>query len=425
MRIMIAGLMAWLMIATAVSAAEKPWDFVVEAPVTVQPAPMAAKPKSVSLVRVFVDMAPGQPWAKSYQLSDPRGGILIGNSYLHWEGERSDVSINNLAPEFGQVVAASGFAAPQRRDLFETESKTDLQIGAVITDIAARFCWGCGLMLSTDHARGGSTMSVEWQIYSPIERRVLATVKTRGAYETREHRPGAGHILNGAFRENVRKLVNAREFRDVVLGETTSAAPVAQPLTAIAFTRAPAAPRSIPDTTKSVVSVFSNSGMGSGFLVSADGYVLTNQHVVGDSRFVKLKWADGTESLGDVVRVDRRRDIALIKTSAVKSAALVLRGAAPQVGEAVYAVGTPLDDKFQGSVTRGIVSATRIYDGLPFIQSDAVINSGNSGGPLLDENGAVIGVCVSGYEVNGAPAGINLFIPIDDALKALALTPAG
>lgn len=116
--------------------------------------------------------------------------------------------------------------------------------------------------------------------------------------------------------------------------------------------------------------------------------------------------------------------LALIKTSAVKPAPLVLRAASPQAGEAVYAIGTPLDAKFQGSVTKGIVSATRVYDGQSFIQSDAVINSGNSGGPLLDENGAVIGVCVSGYEVNGAPAGINLFIPIDDALKALALTPA-
>lgn len=72
----------------------------------------------------------------------------------------------------------------------------------------------------------------------------------------------------------------------------------------------------------------------------------------------------------------------------------------------------------------GCVSATRTYEGLRYIQSDVVVNHGNSGGPLLDEKGAVIGITVSGIDIGGAPAGINLFIPINDALKALALTPA-
>lgn len=268
-------------------------------------------------------------------------------------------------------------------------------------------------------------MSVEWQIYSPLERRVLATIRTRGAYETKESRPGATHILNGAFRENIRRLLNTPEFRDIVLSGAAMTSPASQPLlTPVQFPRPVTVARSIPDATKAVVSVFSNAGMGSGFLISTDGHVLTNQHVVGDSRFVKLKWPDGSEVLGEVIRTDRRRDIALIKASSDKRSPLALRAAEPQVGEAVYAVGTPLDAKFQGSVTKGIVSATRTYDGLPFIQSDTVINSGNSGGPLIDEKGAVIGICVLGLDINGAPAGINLFIPIADALKALALTPA-
>ena len=86
-------------------------------------------------------------------------------------------------------------------------------------------------------------------------------------------------------------------------------------------------------------------------------------------------------------------------------------------------VGTPLDQRFQGSVTKGVVSATRVYEGRAYIQSDAVVNGGNSGGPLLDEEGSVVGITVSGMEIGGAPVGINLFIPIDDALRALSLTP--
>ncbi len=70
---------------------------------------------------------------------------------------------------------------------------------------------------------------------------------------------------------------------------------------------------------------------------------------------------------------------------------------------------------------KGIVSAARTYEGVSYIHSDVAVNGGNSGGPLIDEKGAVVGVTVSGYSVNGAPIGLNLFIPIADALRVLAI----
>lgn len=77
-----------------------------------------------------------------------------------------------------------------------------------------------------------------------------------------------------------------------------------------------------------------------------------------------------------------------------------------------------------GTATKGIVSSNRTYEGQTFIQSDVSINPGNSGGPLLDGNGAVLGVAVSRYQIGDAPTGLNLFIPIGAALDALALKPA-
>jgi len=174
---------------------------------------------------------------------------------------------------------------------------------------------------------------------------------------------------------------------------------------------------------ESVAIVFAADGSGSGFLVSKDGYVLTNQHVVGGAKYVKLKWANGEETLGEVVRSDRRRDVALIKADAKGRAPLALRSDAPQLGDPVFAVGTPLDDKLQNTLTKGIVSANRVYEGQPFIQSDVAVTHGNSGGPLLDEKGRVLGLTVSGRAPDGAPVGLNFFIPIDDALRALALKP--
>jgi S1-C subfamily serine protease len=142
---------------------------------------------------------------------------------------------------------------------------------------------------------------------------------------------------------------------------------------------------------------------------------------------VRVRWADGTESIGDVVRSDARRDVALVR-AAPKASPLAIRNTPLQLGETVFAIGTPLKAEFANTLTRGIVSGTRLIDGLPMIQSDVAIDHGNSGGPLLDEQGRITALAVSRYEEDGVGHSINFFIPIDDALKALnlvAMTQAG
>jgi S1-C subfamily serine protease len=174
---------------------------------------------------------------------------------------------------------------------------------------------------------------------------------------------------------------------------------------------------------KSVVMIYAGDGMGSGFVISPDGYVLTNHHVAGDRGQVRVHWADGSDTVGDVVRADRRRDVALIRTNA-KAAALPIRMQQAQLGEGVFVVGTSLDKELQNTLTKGIVSANRLYEGLTFIQSDAAIDHGNSGGPLLDERGQVLDLTQWTYSPDGVSHNLNFFIPIDDALKALALEAA-
>ena len=228
-----------------------------------------------------------------------------------------------------------------------------------------------------------------------------------------------------AFRENVRLLLADQRFRDIVLSsnETASTAPATDskniPITlAVA---APALTRPIGDVPGSVVAVFTGSAMGSGFLISNDGYLLTNQHVVGGATTVRVRWSDGFETTGEVVRVDKRRDVALVKTSPHGRQPLALRRATPGVGDAVFAIGTPLDEKLQSTVTKGIVSANRILDGFAYIQSDVTIDHGNSGGPLVDDKGRVIGITVIKIAPDDGQRGLNLFIPIGDALDFLSL----
>jgi serine protease Do len=148
-----------------------------------------------------------------------------------------------------------------------------------------------------------------------------------------------------------------------------------------------------------VVTIRSNSGWGSGFIVSADGFVITNAHVLkGQSAVVTLMMADGkTEVPADVVGFAKGGvDLALLKINRrQKFPSINLgKGNGLRVGDAVYAIGTPLAERNQNSLTAGMVSAIR--DGGKIIQHSAPINPGNSGGPLINDRGEVIAVNTAG-----------------------------
>ena len=167
----------------------------------------------------------------------------------------------------------------------------------------------------------------------------------------------------------------------------------------------------------------SSRGIGSGFIVSADGYVLTNAHVVGDGTTdseVTVRLIDKREFKAKVVGTDKRTDIALLKIDA-SGLPTVRTGDAERsrVGEWVVAVGSPFG--FDNTVTAGIISAKarRLPDEnyVPFIQTDVAINPGNSGGPLFNLSGEVIGINSQIYSRSGGFMGISFAIPIDVALK--------
>jgi serine protease Do len=150
--------------------------------------------------------------------------------------------------------------------------------------------------------------------------------------------------------------------------------------------------------------------------------MLTNAHVVGDEKQVRVRWSDGIETVAELVRVAKDRDIALIKTSSRDRDPLPVKRGPVSPGARVYAIGSPLGKAYQGTVSSGIVSATRLIEGMRYIQSDVSITHGSSGGALLDESGSVIGITVSRVEQDG-PTGINFFIPIGDALDFVNLEP--
>jgi serine protease Do len=163
-----------------------------------------------------------------------------------------------------------------------------------------------------------------------------------------------------------------------------------------------------------------SQGLGSGFIVSPDGYIVTNAHVVDGASEVTVKLTDRREFTAKVIGSDKRTDIALIKIDAKNLPALDI-SAPPGVkqGEWVIAIGSPFG--FENSVSAGIVSGLhRALPGgqmTPFIQTDVAVNPGNSGGPLLNTAGQVVGVNSQIYSRSGGFMGLSFAIPADVAMK--------
>ena len=160
-------------------------------------------------------------------------------------------------------------------------------------------------------------------------------------------------------------------------------------------------------------------GLGSGFVISADGYILTNAHVVAQSDEVVVRLADSREFKGKIVGVDSRTDIALLKVNATGLPTVTLGNSEDlKVGEWVAAIGSPFG--FVNTITAGIVSAKgrSLPDEsfVPFIQTDVAVNPGNSGGPLLNLRGEVVGINSAIYSRTGGYMGVSFAIPIEVAL---------
>ena len=167
--------------------------------------------------------------------------------------------------------------------------------------------------------------------------------------------------------------------------------------------------------------MFKQTGQGSGFLISKDGYIMTNTHVVGDAEKITVRLMDGREFIAKRIGADSKTEVALIKIEGNDLPCISIGDSAKlEIGEWVVAIGNPFGLK--ETLTVGVVSAKGrnnmgITDYEDFIQTDAAINPGNSGGPLLNIDGEVIGINTAIFSQNGGYMGIGFAVPIDMAMQ--------
>ncbi len=178
--------------------------------------------------------------------------------------------------------------------------------------------------------------------------------------------------------------------------------------------------RSIPQLPQQAPRQRQAQSLGSGFIISADGYVLTNNHVVADADEIVVRLSDRSELEAKLVGADPRTDVALLKVEGKNLPTVKLgKSEALKVGEWVVAIGSPFG--FDHSVTAGIVSAKgrSLPDEnyVPFIQTDVAINPGNSGGPLFNLDGEVVGINSQIFTRSGGFMGLSFAIPIDVAMN--------
>jgi S1-C subfamily serine protease len=173
--------------------------------------------------------------------------------------------------------------------------------------------------------------------------------------------------------------------------------------------------------TQSVVTVSHEDGFGSGCIISKEGHILTNYHVVEGHDHVKVKLSFGITLDATVLRTNPDYDMALLIMNGSEFAPLSIGNSdSCYIGESVFAVGTPSAMELNQTMTKGIISGRRSFDGHEYFQTDVSINKGNSGGPLIDDDGEVIGMVTSKMIGRGIE-GIGFAIPINNVLERLVI----
>ncbi len=392
--------------------------------------PIATEVKPVALERVAVRIPRNQVIGQVQQ-----GILCLPDSELTYRGGSLNLEPEIYSDVFREELEAANYdVAGDPNSLFQDRDadRAELIVGGLIKDLNVDVCYSMTGFNDYTSADGEAQIAVEWQVYSPLTRDVVYTVETEGYYDSERSMPNAGeNAVYNAFGEAARNLLAERDFYNLVTG--TGNAPSTNPASLVPTVATAIQAKDlntgrfqdvVTETRANVVTIIAGSGLGSGFYV-ADNLLLTNQHVVGGASLVVVKTVTGREIVGEVMATNARRDIALVATESSGLGGLPLRLSDVPISSTVYVIGSPREERFESTVSSGIVSAYRREDGLRYIQSDVNVQGGNSGGPMFDEAGNVIGITVLGQKEGNATIGLNYFIPISDALAALNIQVSG
>jgi serine protease Do len=308
-----------------------------------------------------------------------------------------------------------------------SQASSPLILSATITTLKVDTCQSTSQRRKT---RDAAYVKLEWTLRDAAHNTLVYKATTEGSMDRRGYTPrtdGLIATLDEAISVAIVNLLADQEFVAKLSAQPIKAQDIRMSATApviIHYGKREGEFRNQVQALEALaVTVKTEGGHGSGVLLDKHGYVLTNAHVVGDASYVGIS-IEQRELRAKVIRKQPARDVALVKIvdESLIPQTVPLRAAkqSPLPGDEIYVIGTPLDVTLSETITKGIVSAKRTIDGLPYLQTDAAINPGNSGGPAFDAKGELVAIAVASLITStGASLNINYLIPIDEAMKSL------
>ena len=403
------------------------------------------KPAPLAFDKAIATIPRGKQVMAYYTGSNDNLGPMQTCNYFSASGSGAEWAATNflmansrdeLGSTFHDILTNQGYdVVGDPKSFYNREERRDrakYSVSARITNYVSNICKVYNWFLERNEGTetGEGLMDVEWIVYDHAKRKPVLTVGTKGY--AKNTTPGAQvstTLMRDAFAAATEQLGVDSGFHALIAGpqpdlSREAAKPVSDAPIYLSrkntFTTPFARHSGIVNT--SVVTIVGAESHGSGFVISKDGYILTNWHVVDTADEVVVRFSNGMELPAKVLRRHEHRDVALLQVPVNKTVPLPLQTALPNIAAEVYAVGAPLDQSLHSTVSKGIISALRKKgNDLMLIQGDVDIHQGNSGGPLLDSNGNVIGISVSAVLSGNGPTGVglNFFIPIKDALDTL------
>lgn len=405
-----------------------------------QAEPLQALPRSIS---TFVSSPFDQAWEQEAELkpgakveiakirSGVMPGVLIGG---HYDGllkirqqryiatERFDEQLEGAVHDLLEdELSQAGFdvmrSHPQSlfEGLIEASEPGRFLIGGTITQ-AHLNSYSSFFNEYTQDKR-----SIRWELFDRDLNKVVYRQEIAGSAQAEGiDNPAATY---DAIRSSFKRLLAEPRFIAILNHPTSqeTAIPIkSYKIEAIATTNQPLTlEQLVGRTVTSIVQIRTSTGQGSGFLLDSSGLIVTNQHVVGSAFSVKVRLYDGSIVNGRVLRRDATSDAALVKLEgdvSDVSGLPICHTDVVRVGQSVVAIGNPLS--YSNSVTQGIVSGFRRNPSRRLIQTDTAVNPGNSGGPLLNREGAVIGIVTEKIASEGIE-GLGFALPIGEVLRRL------
>lgn len=395
--------------------------------------PESKRSSTFALAKLINDVPRGEPLFAFPPKVDTDGWYCnysySGDNTVTSEGSRQYLGdwSSEIGVGFYETLSKKGYSVVgDPSDLFNQKkfaNSAEFLIGGRIVKMSGNFCeehhWWDGRPLN--RFSGEIYTEIEWSVLNSLTKNIVIKKTVQGYYKQKKPvKDGVILTFKNAILNSADNFSSAKNLRKIALGEKIDNLQSAKNTNKNFIENGNSSKFNFDNLKSKIVTIRVGTGHGSGFFIGSKGLILTNAHVIGSAKKVQIISNSGIEFQAETFFINETRDIALLKSNVNFSDPIDISLEKPKVTTDVYAVGTPISESLKTTVTKGIISAIRTdkTSELEFIQADVSISPGNSGGPLFNAKGEVIGISAAKYLGDGVE-GLGLFIPIKEALEIL------